>query len=179
MFIEALGKQSPMHHPVLKRPVSGIIKRGTSILMQRTRPMPVQPFSDLFVTFGDNDTMTLRQLRMKALTFVALTCMTRPSDLAPRGVTLNKTDLSINNSVSTVDNVGFHDDKSMTIHFFGIKNDTSRSGFEVNIPPTNDNPRMDPVSCLKTYIDRTTEYRHWGGGGGKRETSFYLIDFAF
>ena len=81
--------------------------------------MPIQLFSGLFVTFGDNDTMTLRQLRMKALTLVALTCMTRPSDLASRGVTLNKTNLSINNIVLTVDNVEFCDGKSMTIHFSG------------------------------------------------------------
>ena len=79
----------------------------------------ISPFIDLFATFGDNDTMTLRRLRMKSLTLVALTCMTRPSDLAPKGVTLNKSDLSVNNIVLTLDNVEFREDKSLTIHFLG------------------------------------------------------------
>ena len=48
--------------------------------------MPIQPFINLFATFGDNDTMTLRCLQMKSLTLVALTCMTRPSDLALKGL---------------------------------------------------------------------------------------------
>ena len=158
-LFEALGKHSPMNHPDLKRLVSGIVKSGTSVPMQRTKPMPIQPFIDLFTTFGDNDTMPLRHLRMKALTLVALTCMTRPSDLAPKGVTLDKSDLSINNIVLSLDNIHFNEDHSMTIHFFGIKNDTLRSGFEVNIPHNSDNPIMDPVSCLQKYIDRTNVYR--------------------
>ena len=29
----------------------------------------------------------------------------------------------------------------------------------MNIPPNSDNPTMDPVSCLRTYINRTSEYR--------------------
>ena len=61
-LFEALGKQSSMHHTDLKRLVSGIVKSGTSLPMQRTKPMPIQPFIDLFATFGDNDTMTLRRL---------------------------------------------------------------------------------------------------------------------
>ena len=107
-----------MHHTDLKRLVSGIVKSGTSLPMQSTKPMP-QPFIDLFATFGDNDTMTLRRLRMKTLTLVALTCMTRPPDLAPKWVTLNKSDLTVNNIVLTLDNVEFREDKSLTIHFLG------------------------------------------------------------
>ena len=56
---------------------------------------------------------------MKRLTLVALTCMTRPSDLAPKGVRLNKSDLRVNNIVLTLDNVEFREDKSLTIHFLG------------------------------------------------------------
>ena len=50
-------------------------------------------------------------------------------------------------------------DNSLTIFFFGIKNDTSRSGFEVNIPPNLDDIIMDPVSCLREYIGRTAAVR--------------------
>ena len=50
-------------------------------------------------------------------------------------------------------------DNSLTMFFFGINNDTSRSGFEVNIPLNADDIIMDPVSCLRTYIDRTDAFR--------------------
>ena len=110
-----------MHHTDLKRLVSGIVKCGTSLSMQCMKPIPIQPFIDLFATFGDNDTMTLRRLQMKTLTLVTLTCMTRPSDLAPKGVTLKKSDLSVNNIVLTLDNLEFREDKSLTIHFWDKK----------------------------------------------------------
>lgn len=42
----------------------------------------------------------------------------------------------------------------MTITFFGIKNDTSRTGFEVRVPSSKDH-KTDPVSALKVYLDRT------------------------
>jgi integrase len=42
----------------------------------------------------------------------------------------------------------------MQIKFFGIKNDTNRSGFEVDIPK-HENDKLDPVSALKVYIART------------------------
>ena len=50
-------------------------------------------------------------------------------------------------------------DSSLTIYFFGIKNDRSRSGFEVNIPANANVVVMNPLSCLRAYIDRTVAYR--------------------
>ena len=158
-LFEALGKQSPIHNYDIKRLISGIIKSSTSVPMKRSRPMPVQPFIDLFTSWGNNDTLTLKQLRMKAITLLALVCMTRPSDLAPKGVLLNTLDLTVNSIVLSLDNVEFLPDKSLTILFFGIKNDTSRSGFEVNIPQNSNNHYIDPVSCLQCYIHRTQSVR--------------------
>ena len=90
---------------------------------------------------------------MKTVTLLALVCMTRPSDLAPKGVNLNSRDLSVHNIVLSLENIQFMADNSLTTFFFGIKDDTSRSGFEVNIPLNADDIVMDPVSCLRTYID--------------------------
>ena len=39
-----------------------------------------------------------------------------------------------------------------------IKNDTSRTGFEIRIPASSEQ-HVDPVSCLKCYIDRTQHLR--------------------
>ena len=58
-----------------------------------------------------------------------------------------------------IKNVEFLPDKSLTILFFGIKNDTSQSGFEVNIPQNSNNHYIDPVSCLQCYIHRTRSVR--------------------
>ena len=55
-------------------------------------------------------------------------------------------------------NIDECEDGSVTNHFWGIKNDSTRSGFEVNIPP-NTNFYLDPLKCLKDYIARTQDMR--------------------
>ena len=52
----------------------------------------------------------------------------------------------------------FNKDGSLTIVFFGIKNDSDRSGFEVRLPCTT-NDRIDPVQCLHVYMQKTRCYR--------------------
>ena len=47
----------------------------------------------------------------------------------------------------------------MTIIFQGIKNDTSRGGYEVCIPRAAD-AKVDPVACLQAYMNRIAEQRH-------------------
>ena len=46
----------------------------------------------------------------------------------------------------------------MCIAFYGIKNDTSRSGFEARLP-CDGNVLLGPVSALHTYITRTEAHR--------------------
>lgn len=158
-MFESLGRCSPVNNPDIRRLVTGIIKSGTLAPMKRSQPMPTKSFVELFHSWGQNENMTIKQLRMKTITLLALVCMTRPSDLAPKGVNFNPKDFSVNNIVLSLDNIQFMPDGSLTIYFFGIKNDTSRSGFEVNIPTNTSDTVMDPVSCLRVYIDRTAAYR--------------------
>lgn len=89
---------------------------------------------------------------MKAITLLSLSAMLRPSDIAPRSISVGDKSGKQQNNIFSVD----HCDGSMTISFFGIKNDTHRDGFEVNIPP-HTNPKLDPVITLKKYIDKTAQ----------------------
>lgn len=48
-----------------------------------------------FQSLKDNEQLTLKQLRLKAITLLALTFMTRPSDLAPRAQVFDASDNSV------------------------------------------------------------------------------------
>ena len=62
--------------------------------------------------------------------------MTRPSNLAPKGVISSSSeDLRTTPIVLSLNNIDFCTDGSVSIDFWRIKNDSTRSGFEVNIPP--------------------------------------------
>ena len=63
--------------------------------MKKNKPMPIQPLVDKFETMGDNSKLPMKQLRMKAVTLLALTTMTRPSDLAPKGKVFEPDTLSL------------------------------------------------------------------------------------
>ena len=158
-MFEALGRYSPVNNPDIKHLVTGIIKSGTVIPMKRSKPMPTELFVELFHSWGKNEDMTIKQLRMKTVTLLALVCMTRPSVLAPKGVNFNPKDLSFRSIVLSLDNIQFMPDGSLTIYFFGIKNNTSCSGFEVNIPANTSDCVMDLVSCLHVYINRTAVHQ--------------------
>ena len=62
--------------------ISGIIKRGTVLPIIHSQPMPISPFTQLFHSLGTNNGIPFKYLRMKTVTLIALTCMTRPSDHA-------------------------------------------------------------------------------------------------
>ena len=69
--------------------------------------------------------------------------MCRPSDIAPKVGFFR-------------DQIKFNEDGSMTVRFFGIKNDVNKTGFEVRIAGTDD-VNIDPVVCLRHYLTRTDE----------------------
>ena len=75
-MFEALGKYLPAHNPDIKRLITGIIKSGTVAPMKRSQPMPINSFVDLFHSWGNNEELTIKQLRMKTVTLLALVCMT-------------------------------------------------------------------------------------------------------
>ncbi|KAK6187368.1 hypothetical protein SNE40_005416 [Patella caerulea] len=89
--------------------------------------MPINPFIELFESWKDNNELTIKDLRLKTVTLMALAFMARPSDLAPRAAHFEPSgNYDVPFSFSR-DNVVFHTDKSMSVNFFGIKNDTNRS----------------------------------------------------
>lgn len=139
--------------------LSALVKSGTFAPMSRSKVMPVHKFNNLFLSWGDNQLLDLKSLRLKAITLLALTAMLRPSDIAPnaRVVTPSGED----KVVFSVNQIEFQEGYAKII-FFGIKNDMRRSGFEVMLPRAS-SPQLDPVRALEDYIQRTETYR--GGGG--------------
>ena len=130
----ALNMPNPIDVDVL-RLVTALNKSGTVKPLQRTKVLPSSAFETLFSTWPDNRELTLNKLRQRAVTLFALVCMARPSDLAPLTQTfMPETGKTIPVSFST-DQLIFNKDGSLTVTFFGIKNDTSRTGFEFRIPP--------------------------------------------
>ncbi len=114
-----------------------LIKECTKRPKGRTPVMTVKPFVDMFEQWGENSSLTLKQLRQKCMTLMALCIMCRPSDL-----------------ILHRDKIMFNVDGTVTFMFFGIKNDTDRKGFEVRLQPAR-NKKCDPVECLNEYINRT------------------------
>lgn len=84
--------------------------------------------------------------------------MTHPSYLAPRGVTFDADDHHIKHLTFSLDQVVLNGDECVSINFFGIKNDTDRSGFEITVSGTND-PGSYPVGAVKACIEATAMNR--------------------
>ena len=63
---------------------SALIKSGTTIPMSRSKVMPIAPFRNLFLSWEP-----VKELRLKAITLLALTLMLRPSDIAPKSKNYN------------------------------------------------------------------------------------------
>ncbi|GFO46781.1 hypothetical protein PoB_007328600 [Plakobranchus ocellatus] len=61
-------------------------------------------------------TITLTRPRQKAMTFLALTALCRPSDIAPQ-------------TIFRRSQISQKPDSSLTLRFFGIKNDSQRQRF--------------------------------------------------
>lgn len=140
-YFEVSGRTNPIT-PEVKNFIKALIKTRTTRPAGRTKIMPLEPFARLFAKWGRNESLSTLRLRQKALTLLAITCMARPSDLAPK-VGLKRSQFV------------FHE-KAVSIHFFGTKNDSDRKGFEVRVEST-DNFATDPVSCVKAYFERTAD----------------------
>ena len=97
----------------------------------------------MFQSWEENGALELKLLRMKCIALLALSLMLRPSDIAPKSsMTFQRKQIR------------FQDDGSVQISFHGIKNDTSRDGFCVKLPPSTV-PTLCPVAALKAYMGRT------------------------
>ena len=130
-FYEARGQIMPVNWQDLTRLLTAVIKLCTNDVMERSNVMPVESFKQLFLSWGSNDQLSLVQLRMKAVSLLALTAMCRPSDLAPQSTHL-KLYGSHEQRFLRRTHVTFHSDRMMVI-FLGTKNDSSRDGFVVPV----------------------------------------------
>ena len=90
--------------------------------MTRSSVMLIQPFVNLFQSWGDNDSLELKKLQLKAITLLAFAIMARPSDLAPKGVTFSS-EGPCKPMILSLDQVKFCDSGNFSIQLFGIKND--------------------------------------------------------
>lgn len=61
-------------------------------------------------------------------------------------------------TIFSTDNLQFNTDGSLSIDFYGIKNDTDRAGFTVTIQSASE-AAIDHVRTLKCYINMTQEQR--------------------
>ena len=108
--------------------ITALVKSGTPVPMLKSKAMPVGHFHDLFMNWADNDALDLKSLCLKAITLLALTAMLRPSDIAPNARQFNSNGecrvvFSVNQLIFSKNDV--------KITFFGIKNDTAHTGFDV------------------------------------------------
>jgi len=157
-LFDATGSHNPLHDDRLRKLVDGLIKSATKAPMTKTPVMPIRPFHDMFHSWEDNDKLSIKDLRIKVICLLALVFMLRPSDIAPKAKCLNTESLASEQLVFGVDQVSFEENGNLTLKFHGIKNDYSRDGFTVSVPPASDS-KVDPVCALKTYIERTQQAR--------------------
>lgn len=141
----------------IRRLVDGLVKSGTYLGMCHSKVMPIEPFVSLYMSWPDNLDLSLKDLRAKCISLLALTLMLRPSDIAPQGVHYDRDTQVTVQFVFHERQISFQP-SGVTITFLGIKNDTSRSGFEVFLPRGSVD-KLDPVSTLQCYMQRTNFMR--------------------
>ncbi len=127
----------------LRQLVKGLTKVETKAPLQRTGTIPSKTLLHLFQTWPENFALLLQDLRLKAITLLALSVMLRPSDIAPRsGIVFRRSAVTV------------QEDQSVELYFLGIKNDADRDGFRVFLRRASDT-KICPVDALLTYMSRT------------------------
>ena len=95
-----MNQPNPINRDV-KAVVNGLVKSSTTQPLTKSEVMQCQPFIQMFIEWPENDQLSTEMLRLKCLTSLALSLMLRPSDIAPRFVTLQ--DRNVINIRFTVD----------------------------------------------------------------------------
>ena len=137
--------------------ITALVKSGTSLPMQRSQVMPIEPFRDLFLRWPSNSELAVKDLRLKTITLLVLLLMLRPSDIAPKTVHFDGATATASKFVFSTEHIKFCDGGA-NITFHGIKNDTSRTGFSVFLQPSEEE-KLNPVLALQDYISRTKHNR--------------------
>lgn len=65
-FYEASELLNVVHNPDIVRLIQALIKSGTSNAFTHSKVMPVEKFNTLFTQWGENDKLSIKQLRQKA-----------------------------------------------------------------------------------------------------------------
>ena len=110
----------------------------------------------MFLSWQPNGSTSIKELHLKGITLLALTLKT--SDIAPKSKRYNSISGQLEPHLSSTLQITFHVRGSASITFRGIKNDASKSGFDVHLH-CDANNLLDPVSALQTYISRTVTQR--------------------
>ena len=131
---EAMGIKNLISQNLSKL-IVGLIKSSTTQPLKQSKVMPLHKFLELFLSWPGNFLLTIDKLRLKCVVLLAISAMLRPSDAAPLVKVLDEEKQCFKPVVLSTKNLKFNIDGSLTIVFHGIKNDYTRDGFEINIPP--------------------------------------------
>ncbi|XP_072050326.1 uncharacterized protein [Amphiura filiformis] len=154
---KAVGVQNPLDLGCIQLLITALVKSSTQKPMAKSLVMPVKPFTALFCDWPENKHLCVKRLRLKTITLMALTLMLRPSDIAPKSVQFNENTCETSRWLFSTENITFTENAAK-IKFHGVKNDTSRTGFEVLLQPVPD-VKLNPVRALKDYIEVTQSVR--------------------
>ena len=128
--------------------------------MKKAKVIPVENFQELFTTWPENETLSVKDIRLKAVTILALTLMLRNSDIASNGVIFYDSSGLALRKKKPLKNLVF-EQNHMNVTFISIKNDAQRKGFEV-ILPKNNVVKIYPVQTLSDYKENTeTKRSRW------------------
>ena len=107
---------------------------------------------------GDNEDLSIKDLRTKCIALLSLALMLRPSDIAPHGVHYDSQTHTTRAMVFSTDCLDFQSNGALSVTLFGTKTDSDRAGFLVLLPP-HTVAKLDPVAALACYIRRTARDR--------------------
>ena len=155
-----LGKNDFTNDIFIKQLVLGIIKSSTKNHRNKSNVMPIEKFTVYFNNL-DNNTIDVKMLRLKCIALLALVTMLRPSDIAPKALWVDSEGKE-HSYVFKRDQITFNNDGSMSVVIHGNKNDSDRSGFIIDVSPSNE-PNICPVQTMKCYLNRTRQFRKSNG----------------
>ncbi|XP_043246604.1 uncharacterized protein LOC122394089 isoform X1 [Amphibalanus amphitrite] len=155
---EACEAMSPIQDSLIARLSQAIVKSGTRRPIARSSVMDISAFVRLFESWPGNDSLSVKLLRLKTITLLAIALMLRPSDIAPLAMGFHAGSGVMERFVLTMDQIQFRSDGRLDVTFLGIKNDAQRTGFRVTLPP-NPVESVDPVAALRVYLARTESCR--------------------
>ena len=92
--------------------------RRTVLPRIKTPAMPLQPFRELSNRWPQNDGLSIKDLRLKAICLLAIAFMLRPSDIAPRGV--HETEDGYVHITFSIHQVRFLENGNLVLIFHGI-----------------------------------------------------------